>query len=78
MRATAKKQILQEIDVSMPLDVNLNVEPDTMLKLAPRSNKSKTKIAIRRVVRLLRVLTVVAAVNLPLYMMLLFKDWIEK
>lgn len=62
----------------MPLDVNVHVELDTMVKLAHRASKSKTKMVIQRMVRTLRVLTVVAAVNLPIYMMLLFKDWIDK
>lgn len=69
MRSTAKKQIMQEIEVSLPVDTN---------SLPSKTKKSKAKMVIRRLVRTLRVLTVVAAVNLPIYMMLLFKDWVDK
>ncbi|GAV84320.1 LOW QUALITY PROTEIN: Metallophos domain-containing protein [Cephalotus follicularis] len=74
MRSTAKKTISQEIEVCMNLDAGF----DTMRKILPRTNKSKTKIIVRRFIRTLRMLSVIAAVNIPLYMMLLFKDWIDK
>jgi len=69
IRSAAKKQISQETDVSVSVDVNVPLI---------RTNKSKAKMVIRRLVRIVRTLTVVAAANVPLYMMLLFKDWIDK
>lgn len=78
MRSAAKKQLMQDMDVLMPSDVSVHVPIDASLKIASRPNKSKANMAIRRVFRTLRVITVVAAVNLPIYMFLLFKDWIDK
>ncbi|KAK7840994.1 cell division control protein 1 [Quercus suber] len=75
MRPTAKKHISQDIEASMNVDSGADV--DSMLKMTSRTSKSKTKIAIQRLVRTSRMLTIIAAVNLPLYMMLLFKDWID-
>lgn len=78
MRSAAKKQLLQDIDVLTPLDVSVHVPIDTSTKMASRPNKSKANMVIRRIFRTIRVITVVAAVNLPIYMILLFKDWIDK
>jgi len=75
MRPTAKKHISQDIEASMNVDLGADV--DSMLKMTTRTSKSKKKIAIQRLVRTFRMLTIIAAVNLPLYMMLLFKDWID-
>lgn len=78
MRSTAKRQISQETELSTAVDMNMDVELDMMAKLPPRASKSRTKKVIRRLMRTLRMLTVIAAVNVPLYMMLLFKDWTEQ
>ncbi|KAK3025121.1 hypothetical protein RJ639_043903 [Escallonia herrerae] len=80
MRSTAKKPVSQGTEFSIPLEVNVLGILDAGTKAAParRSNKSTTRVVIQRVLRTFRVLTVVAAVNIPLYMMLLFKDWIDK
>lgn len=75
MRPTAKKHISEDIEASMNVDLGADV--DSMLKMTTRTSKSKTKIVIQRLVRTFRMLTIIAAVNLPLYMMLLFKDWID-
>ena len=75
MRPTAKKHISEDIEASMNVDLGADV--DSMLKMTTRTGKSKTKIVIQRLVRTFRMLTIIAAVNLPLYMMLLFKDWID-
>lgn len=75
MRPTAKKHISQEIEVSMNVDMVMDVDP--MLTMPTRTSKSKTRIAIQRSLRTLRMLIIIAAVNLPIYMMLLFKDWID-
>ncbi|XP_057504127.1 uncharacterized protein C630.12 [Actinidia eriantha] len=78
IRPTAKKQMSQETDASISLDVNIPVGSDATVKLSHRTNKSKAKMVIRRLVRTLRGFTVIAAVNVPLYMVLLFKDWVDK
>ncbi|KAH0736462.1 hypothetical protein KY285_012169 [Solanum tuberosum] len=75
MRSVARKQ---ETDTSNPADVTLLIGSDTAVKALPRTNKSKTKMLIRRLVRTLSIITIIAAFNIPLYMMLLFKDWIDK
>lgn len=70
MRSVARKQTIPEIDVS------IHVESD--VKLPTRSNRSKGRMIIWRLLRTFRVLVVVAAINVPLYVLLVFKDWIEK
>ena len=76
MRPTAKKQIIQEINISMPQDISGQLGPDAAAKLGPsKANKSNAKL--RRLLRAFQVLSVVAAVNVPIYIMLLFSDWID-
>ncbi|XVF23243.1 hypothetical protein REPUB_Repub13aG0019900 [Reevesia pubescens] len=77
MRTTAKKNVNQETEVCLSVDTNADAELDPK-KLPPRASKSKAKIIIQRLIRTFRMLTLIAAVNIPLYMMLLFKDWIDK
>ncbi|KAJ9537643.1 hypothetical protein OSB04_030376 [Centaurea solstitialis] len=78
MRPTAKKQIIQEINISMPQDVSGQLGPDAAaVKSGPsKANKSNVKL-FRRLLRAFQVLSVVAAVNVPIYIMLLFSDWID-
>ncbi|KAF8397581.1 hypothetical protein HHK36_016501 [Tetracentron sinense] len=78
VRPTAKKHISQEIEASIAVDVNSDDRLDATGKLPARSNKSKTKMVIQRLVRTFLLLMVIGAVNVPLYMMLLFKDWIDQ
>ncbi|XP_027335529.1 uncharacterized protein C630.12 isoform X2 [Abrus precatorius] len=78
MRPAARKNMAQEADLSVNVDMDSGIGLDPLARVPPRAGKSKTKIIIQRLIRTLRMLTVVAAVNVPLYMMLLFKDWIEK
>ncbi|KAI3803294.1 hypothetical protein L1987_31444 [Smallanthus sonchifolius] len=70
MRSAAKKQVMQEINVSMPQGASG--------QLGPVKTKSNVRFVIRRLVRVFQVLSVVAAVNVPIYIMLLFTDWIDK
>ncbi|XP_050381613.1 uncharacterized protein C630.12 [Argentina anserina] len=72
MRQIAKKNISQELEVCVNADVF-----DPMGKTLPRASKSWTKTVIQRLVRTFRMVTIIAAVNVPLYMLLLFKDWID-
>ncbi|KAK9281509.1 hypothetical protein L1049_004412 [Liquidambar formosana] len=78
IRQTTKKQISQETEVFMTMDVNANFGLDGMVKLPPRTSKSKARKVTQGLVRTMRILTVIAVVNVPLYMMLLFKDWIDQ
>ncbi|KAK9078407.1 hypothetical protein SSX86_002464 [Deinandra increscens subsp. villosa] len=71
MRSTAKKQIMQEVNVLMPQDVSGQLGP-------LKTNKSNVRFVIRRLVRVFQVLSVVAAVNVPIYVIMLFADWIDK
>lgn len=74
MRPAARKNISQEVEVS----VNAHADVfDPMAKLPPRASKSWAKMVIQRVVRTFRMVTIIAAVNVPIYMLLLFKDWID-
>lgn len=62
----------------MNMDMASSTGLDPLSRIPTRTGKSKTAIIIQRLLRTLRMLTVIAAVNVPLYMMLLFKDWIDK
>ncbi|KAI4355342.1 hypothetical protein L6164_004123 [Bauhinia variegata] len=78
MRPTARKQTSPEGDVSLNVDMASGIGFDPTARIPPRLGKSKTKFIIQRLLRALKILIVIAAVNVPLYMMLLFKDWIDK
>ncbi|KAD6794749.1 hypothetical protein E3N88_05645 [Mikania micrantha] len=79
MRSAAKKQITLEVNVLMPQDVSGQPGPDPAAKLGPvKTNKSNVRFVIRRLIRVFQALSVVAAVNVPIYIMLLFADWIDK
>lgn len=43
----------------------------------PRPSKSKIRKVLQRLFRVIQSIVVIAALNVPLYMMLLFKDWID-
>ncbi|KAF6174917.1 hypothetical protein GIB67_026405 [Kingdonia uniflora] len=73
VRLTAKKHVSQEGGGSFDVEIN-----DDSRILLPKSNRFKTKTVIRRLVWTFRSLIIIATVNVPLYMMLLFKDWIDK
>ncbi|ESW07344.1 hypothetical protein PHAVU_010G121800 [Phaseolus vulgaris] len=78
MRAAARKNTAQEGEHSVNVDMASGIALDPVGRIPPRTGKSKTKLIIQRLIRTLRMFTVIAAVNVPLYMMLLFKDWIDK
>lgn len=77
MRPTARKQTSQE-DVSVNMDMASDNGFDPVARVPSRAGKSMTTFIILRLLRTFRMITVIAAVNVPLYMMLLFKDWIDK
>ncbi|XP_048128561.1 uncharacterized protein C630.12 isoform X5 [Rhodamnia argentea] len=72
IRPTAK---MHNQDVEVSMNVDTNSDASSSVKLALKTNKSRTKIIVQRLVRTLWMLTIIAAVNVTLYMMLLFKDW---
>lgn len=76
MRTAARKQFNEEIDSSVTVDMNAEAGLDTGGRLPPKFIKSRTKMVIQRLLRAFQMLTVIAMVNLPLYIMLIFKDWI--
>lgn len=59
------------------IEINTEARSDDAGKV-PRFTKSKATRLVQRLIRVIRLLVVIAAVNVPLYMMLLFKDWIER
>ena len=74
MRSAAKKPEMQEINVTMPQDASGQLGPDAYTKLGPvKTNKSIVRLVIQRLLRVFQVLSV-AAVNMPIYIMLLFSD----
>ncbi|KAL5703192.1 hypothetical protein ACHQM5_028314 [Ranunculus cassubicifolius] len=76
-RPTAKKATSQDLESSFVLKMNTDLNLDDGEKIIQRSEKIKRKWIVSRLVWTIRVLFVIAAFNIPLYMMLLFKDWIE-
>ncbi|CDO97772.1 unnamed protein product [Coffea canephora] len=73
----AKRQTERE-EVQVAVACDGNVEFDARTPGPARMRTSMTKLVIRRLLRGIRVLSFVAAINVPLYMMLLFKDWVDK
>ncbi|XP_048504083.1 uncharacterized protein C630.12 isoform X2 [Beta vulgaris subsp. vulgaris] len=71
----ARKQTLQEQEAATKMDMSGDSGSD--VKNMPRSSKSWMKIMLQRWIRVLGMVLVIAVVNVPLYMMLLFKDWAE-
>ncbi|KAG1342552.1 hypothetical protein COCNU_05G007810 [Cocos nucifera] len=75
-RPTAKKQ-LQEPEASVLVEMKMEAKLDNGSKV-PFLGKSKVRKLIPRVFRVFRLVVIIAAVNIPLYVMLLFKDWIDR
>ncbi|XP_072981002.1 uncharacterized protein C630.12 isoform X1 [Typha angustifolia] len=75
-RPTARKH-LQEPDGSVLVEMGTEVKSDNTGRLH-RLGKSKARKLIQRLFRVFKLLIIIAAVNGPLYMMLLFKDWIDR
>ncbi|CAG7896479.1 unnamed protein product [Brassica rapa] len=71
MRSAARKN-----DIENVMDSNVGVGvSDPLMRSA---SKSRTKLVIQRMIRTIMMSIVIAAFNVPIYMMLLFKDWVEK
>ncbi|XP_019461990.1 PREDICTED: uncharacterized protein C630.12 [Lupinus angustifolius] len=73
IRPSARKNTAQEADLSVKVDM-----ADPLGRVPPKTGKSKTKFIVQRLLRTIRAVVIIAAVNVPLYMMLLFKDWVDK
>ncbi|KAL6495982.1 hypothetical protein OROGR_030545 [Orobanche gracilis] len=71
MRSKVRKQVGPELHGPTP-DVSIHIGPIT------RTHRSKAKMIIWRLLRALRALITIAAFNVPLYVLLVFKDWIDK
>ncbi|XP_062087982.1 uncharacterized protein C630.12 isoform X2 [Humulus lupulus] len=78
IRPTARKNMSQESEISLSMDNNADIGVDHMTKLPLRGTKSWRKIVIQRLLRTFIMLSIIAAVNVPIYMILLFKDWIDQ
>ncbi|CAL4931420.1 unnamed protein product [Urochloa decumbens] len=74
-RATAGKHQL-EPDSSVLVEMGSEMTSDDGAKLA-RTSKLKVRKVLQRLFRVIQSIVVIAALNVPLYMMLLFKDWID-
>ncbi|CAN8321705.1 unnamed protein product [Cochlearia groenlandica] len=74
MRSAARKNASDQVELAMDSNANASGS-DSMVRSA---SKSRTKLVIQRVIRTIMMIIVIAALNVPIYMMLLFKDWIEK
>lgn len=71
VRPAAKKYLRQEAESSFSVDISADVKSGETC-----SGKSRAGRAVQRLVRVFRLLSIIATVNVPLYIMLLFKDWI--
>ncbi|VVB00308.1 unnamed protein product [Arabis nemorensis] len=76
MRSAARKNESEQIQLVM--DSNANNAGGGSDSLMRPTSKSRTKLVIQRVIRTIMMIIVIAALNVPIYMMLLFKDWIEQ
>lgn len=72
MRSAARKN---EIEIVMDSSIVGAGASDPLMRSA---SKSRTRLVIQRVIRTIMMSIVIAAFNVPIYMMLLFKDWVEK
>ncbi|XP_078444568.1 calcineurin-like metallo-phosphoesterase superfamily protein isoform X2 [Wolffia australiana] len=73
-RSAAKKHQRQEVEASVVVDMKAGDSKAAEIGSSGRSTVAKA--VVRRTLHIFRMLSFVAAVNLPLYVMLLFKDWI--
>ncbi|KAF7843707.1 metallophosphoesterase 1-like [Senna tora] len=78
MRPSARKLTSLEGDVSVNMEMASGNGLDPVARMPSKAGKSTTTFIIQRSIRMFRMIIVIAAVNVPLYMMLLFKDWIDK
>lgn len=76
LRSAARKNANEQIELVMDSDVNAGAGGSDLLMRS--ASKSRTKLVIQRVIRTIMMIIVIAALNVPIYMMLLFKDWIEQ
>ncbi|KMZ57859.1 Serine/threonine phosphatase-like protein [Zostera marina] len=78
-RPQARKHTAQVADhLSVALDMSADAKADDISKSSSRAGKSIARRLIQRLIRVVYMLTIIATVNIPLYTMLLFKDWIER
>ncbi|MED6177484.1 hypothetical protein PIB30_098533 [Stylosanthes scabra] len=76
MRPAARKNTAQEAELSVNVGMISGTGVDPLTRIHPtRTGKSRMKFVIQRLLRTIRAMSVIAVVNVPLYMMLLFKDW---
>lgn len=76
LRSAARKNASEQIELVMDSDVNAGAGgSDPLMRSA---SKSRTKLVIQRVIRTIMMIIVIAALNVPIYIWLLFKDWIEQ
>ncbi|XP_051119464.1 uncharacterized protein C630.12 [Andrographis paniculata] len=60
-------------------ETEASMAPDVSIQMGSvRTGRSKTKMMIWRMLKALRALLTIAAFNVPLYVLLVFKDWIDK
>jgi len=76
-RATAGKHQLEPDSSSIHVDMGSEMTSEDGGKLA-RGSKSRVRKVLQRLFRVIQSIVVIAALNVPLYMMLLFKDWIDR
>uniref|UniRef100_A0A0E0KEQ6 Calcineurin-like phosphoesterase domain-containing protein n=1 Tax=Oryza punctata TaxID=4537 RepID=A0A0E0KEQ6_ORYPU len=75
-RPTARKN-QPEADSSVLVEMSSEMISEDGGKV-PRSSKLKIRRVLQRLFRVIQSIVVIAALNVPLYMMLLFKDWIDR
>ncbi|XP_021720354.1 uncharacterized protein C630.12-like isoform X1 [Chenopodium quinoa] len=75
MRAARKQMVLEQEGATK---VDISGDPGSDVKNLTRSSKSLMRLMLQRCILVLGMVLVIAVVNVPLYMMLLFKDWAEQ
>ena len=76
-RPTARKHQPEPDSSSVHVEMGSETAPEDGGK-APRPSKWKIRTVLQRLFRVVQSVAIIAVLNVPLYMMLLFKDWVDR
>ncbi|GAB2276485.1 hypothetical protein Dimus_011208 [Dionaea muscipula] len=78
LRPTRRQMNQDQQETMLKLDISTDPCSGSSTGLMPlRQSRSIVKLVVRRVLRMIKLALFIAVVNVTLYMMLLFKDWID-
>ena len=76
-RPTARKHQQEPDSSSVHVEMGSETAAEDGGK-APRPSKWKIRTVLQRLFRVVQSVAIIAVLNVPLYMMLLFKDWVDR